>query len=319
MTPDNVMNKRMRGDMSTFNRLHLIRQVDLFTLKLFVSAVEEQQIGLAAIRENIAASTATKRIQDLEDIAGVKLLERGPKGVSPSPAGEVLLRYIRKMFDDLDDMRSEIASFTEGMQGELTVASARSIIVPFIAREVGEFGREYPRVELVIQELENAEIVHAVARGDADVGVFAAAHEIDLGGVDITPYREDRLIAVVPKGHHLSGRASVTFKDLLPENVIAVTAMVGVIRAAARRLGEEFKPRYGVRSAGVAVSLVEAGLGVTIQPECLVSHELFSRVAVLELAEPWAVRRIHIATARGREQNPIVRALVKQLLDRPRD
>jgi DNA-binding transcriptional LysR family regulator len=60
-------------------------------------------------------------------------------------------------------------------------------------------------------------------------------------------------------------------------------------------------------------------LGVTVQPECLVSHELFGRVAVLELAEPWAGRRIHIATARGRELNPITRALIKQLLDRPRD
>ena len=109
----------------------------------------------------------------------------------------------------------------------------------------------------------------------------------------------------------------MTFKDLLPENVIAVTAMLGAVRAATRRLGEEYKPRYSVRSAGVAVSLVQAGLGVTIQPECLVSHELFSRVAVMELAEPWAVRRIHIATARGREQGPIARALIRQLLDRP--
>ncbi|MGQ7937615.1 LysR family transcriptional regulator [Paraburkholderia sp. D1E] len=305
--------------MSTFNRLHLIRQVDLFTLKLFVSAVEEQQIGLAAMRENIAASTATKRIQDLEDIAGVKLLERGPKGVVPSPAGAVLLRYIRKIFDNLDDMRSEIASFTDGMRGELTIASARSIIVPFLAREMGDFSREYPLVDLVVRELENADIVQTVARGEADIGVFAAAHELDLGGVDVTPYRRDRMVAVVPQGHRLSAQASVSFKELLPENLITVNAMLGAFRVAARRLGVEFEPRYSVRSAGVAVSLVEAGLGVTVQPECLVSHELFGRIAVRELAEPWAGRRIHIATARGRELNPITRALIKQLLDRPRD
>lgn len=303
--------------MSTFNRLHLIRQVDLFTLKLFLSAVEEQQIGLAAIRENVAASTATKRIQDLEDIAGIKLLERSPKGVAPSPAGEVLVRYIRRIFDNLDDMRSEISSFTDGMRGELSVASARSIIVPFLAREIGDFQRDYPLVDLVVSELENADIVQAVARGDADVGVFAAAHELDLGGVDVTPYREDRLIAVVPQGHPLTARASITTQDLLSENLIVVGAMLGAIRAAARRVGIDFEPKYGVKSAGVAVSLVQAGLGVTVQPECLVSHELFSRVAVMELAEPWAVRRIHIATARGREQGPIARALIRQLLDRP--
>ena len=305
--------------MSTFNRLHLIRQVDLFTLKLFVSAVEEQQIGLAAIRENIAASTATKRIQDLEDIAGIKLLERGPKGVVPSPAGAVLVRYIRRIFESLDDMRAEVASFTDGMRGELTVASARTIIVPFIAREMGDFQREYPLVDLVMHEMENGDIVQAVAHGEADVGVFATSHELDLGGVDVTPYRTDRLIAVVPNGHRLSSCASVTFADLLPEKLIAVTAMLGALRVAARRLGVDFEPRHTVSSAGVAVSLVEAGLGVTIQPECLVSHELFGRVTVLEFAEPWAVRDIHIATARGRELNPLASVLIKQLLDRPRD
>lgn len=304
--------------MGTFNRLHLIRQVDLFTLKLFVSAVEEQQIGLAAIRENVAASTATKRIQDLEDIAGIKLLERGSKGVVPSPAGAVLVRYIKRIFENLDDMRAEVALFTEGMRGELAIASARTIIVPFVARELGEFKREYPLVDLVVHEIENADIVQAVARGEADVGVFAAAHELDLGGVDVTPYRTDRLIAVVPQGHALSGRASVSFADLLPENIIAINAMQGALRVAARRLGAEFEPPYTVKSAGVAVSLVEAGLGVTIQPECLVSHELFGRVAVLEFAEPWAVRHIHIATARGRELNPLASALIRQLLDRPR-
>ncbi|VWC58670.1 LysR family transcriptional regulator [Burkholderia lata] len=305
--------------MSTFNRLHLIRQVDLLTLKLFLSAVEEQQIGLAAIRENVAASTATKRIQDLEDIAGIKLLERSPKGVLPSPAGEVLVRYLRRIFANLDDMRSEIAAFTDGMRGELTIASARSIIVPFLAREIGEFQRAYPLVNIVVRELDNAGIVQAVARGEADVGVFAAAHALDLGGVDVTPYREDRLIAVVPQGHPLATRTSVTTEDLLSENLIVVGAMVGAIRAAARRLGVDFQPRYDVRSTGVAVSLVQAGLGVTVQPECMVSHELFSRVAVLELAEPWAVRRVQVATARGRELNPIARALIEQLLDLPED
>ncbi|MDR5744959.1 LysR substrate-binding domain-containing protein [Caballeronia sp. LZ029] len=305
--------------MGTFNRLHLIRQVDLFTLKLFLSAVEEQQIGLAAIRENIAASTATKRIQDLEDIAGVKLLERSPKGVVASPAGNVLARYIRTIFGSLEDMRAEIAAFTEGMQGELTVASARSVYVPFLSRELGEFSREYPLVHLVLRELENAEIIHAVSRGEADIGLFAAAHELDLGGVDVTPYRHDRMVVVVPQGHPLSAHSSVTFKELLPEQLITVDAMLGAFRAAARRLGTEFEPRHCVRSAGVAISLVQAGLGVTVQPECFLGHELLNRVSVIELAEPWAVRRIHIATPRGRSPSPTTRALMQQLLDQPRD
>jgi DNA-binding transcriptional LysR family regulator len=305
--------------LGAFNRLHLIRQVDLFTLRLFLSAVEEQQIGRAAIRENIAASTATKRIQDLEDIAGVKLLERGPKGVVPTPAGAVLVRYARMIFDSIEGMRSEIYAFTQGMQGTLVVASARSIIVPFLARELGDYARDFPLVELVVRELENAEIVEAVSRGDADIGVFAMAHQLELGGVDVTPYRRDRLVAVLPRTHRSSEHASVTFADLLSENLVPVHALVGALRAAAKRLGRDFTPPFSVRSAEVALSLVQAKLGVTVLPECMLSRELFDRVASVELAEPWAVRTIHIATARGRALTPPAGALKKQLLDRPRE
>ncbi|MFD6348421.1 LysR family transcriptional regulator [Streptomyces roseolus] len=305
--------------MGTFNRLHLIRQVDLFTLRLFLSAIEEQQIGRAAIRENIAASTATKRIQVLEDIAGIQLLERGPKGVVPSPAGAVLARYVRQIFDSLEDMRSEIASFTEGVRGDLTIASARTLLVPFLAREIGEYSREFPLVNLAVHDVENADIVQRVAHGQADIGVFAAAYELDLDGVDVTPYRRDRLVAVVRQDHWLSDQLSVTFRDLLPEKLIAVNSMLGAFRAAARRLEQDFEPGYTVRSASVAISLVRAGLGVTVQPECLVSQETAPGVAMVQLDEPWAVRKIHIATPHGRTPGPAARAFLSQLLDRPSD
>lgn len=310
---------RKRWHVSTFNRLHLIRHVDLLTLRLFLSAVDEKQIGLAAIRENVSAPTATKRIHDLEDIAGIELLDRGPKGVVPTPAGAVLARHVRAIFASLEDIRSEIASFTEGMRGDLAIASARSIIAPFLAHELGEFNRQYPQVRLIVREIENKEIVRQVARGEADLGVFAAAHELDLSGVDVKPYRRDRIVVALPQGHRLADRGSVTFEELLAENVIAVGPMVNAFRAAASRLGRDFEPGFSVRSGGVALSLVQAGLGVTAQPECLVSRELSDRIAVVELAEPWAERKIHIATAAGRRPGPACVALMEQLLDGPGD
>jgi len=54
----------------------LIRQVDPFTARLFLSVVEKQQGGRAAQRENVAASTASERIHHLEEIAAIALFER---------------------------------------------------------------------------------------------------------------------------------------------------------------------------------------------------------------------------------------------------
>ncbi|WP_198968735.1 LysR family transcriptional regulator [Xylophilus sp. ASV27] len=303
----------------TFNRLHFIRQVDLFTLRLFLSAVDEQQIGRAAIRENIAASTATKRIQDFEEIAGVPLLERTPKGVVATPAGEVIVRYIRKLFSDMDDMRAEIAAFGEGLRGEVFVASARSIFVPFLSRELGNFARDFPQVDLVLRELENTAIVQAVIQGDADIGVFAMAPGLDLGGINTHPYRTDRLVAVVPEAHPLAAHASVSFEELVPENLIVISAMHATFAKAARKLGGEYKPKYSVRSTGVAMSLAQARLGVTVQPECDVVQAQIDGVVAVPMSDAWARRIVQIATPRERTLSPAARALLEQLLSRPAD
>ena len=60
----------------------LVRRVDVFTLKLFMTAIEEGQIGRAAFREHVVPSAATRRFQDLEDLIGMKLFDRSSRGMN---------------------------------------------------------------------------------------------------------------------------------------------------------------------------------------------------------------------------------------------
>ena len=78
-------------------------------------------------------------------------------------------------------------------------------------------------------------------------------------------------------------------------------------------MGEEFKLKFPVRSAEVTISLVQAGLGVSILPECHLGRDIDARISVLEFAEPWARRMISIATARGRILSSAARVLLRQL------
>ncbi|KGJ01751.1 hypothetical protein EQ718_12610 [Paracoccus versutus] len=68
------------------------------------------------------------------------------------------------------------------------------------------------------------------------------------------------------------------------------------------------------RSGGVATSLVQAGLGMTIQPECLIYRDRLGEVAVVRGDEPWAKRQILIATAQGRVPGRAASVLTAQLL-----
>ncbi|WP_168788519.1 LysR family transcriptional regulator [Paraburkholderia aromaticivorans] len=306
--------------MSGLSIQGLIRRVDLFTLKLFLSVVEERQIGRAAIRENIAASAATKRIQDLEDVAGIRLFDRNPKGVVTSQAGEVLARHVRVMFASLDEIRRDIGELIDGVSGHVGIGATGSIIIQYLAREIAEFTRDFPMVQVELHEDVNAKVMRAVASGDIDVGVFVATANLANEAIDSVEYRTDDLVAVVPLGHPLSERASVTLVDLMQEDIIGIapnTTLMTELHKAAALAGRELHPKYNVNSVEAARSLVQEGLGVTIQPECMLSLEDYERLSTVALAEPWAHRSIHIGTQRGKALSSATTALIKQLTERP--
>ncbi|HSW19734.1 MAG TPA: LysR family transcriptional regulator, partial [Ramlibacter sp.] len=149
--------------MTVLSAHALTRRIDLFTLRLFLTVVEEQQIRRAALRENIAPSAATRRIQELEDVAGIQLFERHPNGMVASPAGEVLARHVRQLFAGLDLMGREVAQFTEGVRGHISISSTSAIIVQLLAPAIAEFSRQFPFIDIELQEDANVNVVNAVA------------------------------------------------------------------------------------------------------------------------------------------------------------
>jgi DNA-binding transcriptional LysR family regulator len=294
----------------------LIRRVDLLTFRLFLSAIDERQIGRAAAIENIAPSAATKRIHDLEDLVGLKLLERNPKGVQPSKAGQVLARQLKSIFANLEDLRCELSEFTEGVRGHVRVAATGAIIIQHLAREIGEFTRNFPFIDVEVYDDVNPSVYRSVKNDDVDFAVYISAPDLKDDSIQEIDYRNDELVAVYPKDHPFSQKASVTLEDLLEEKLIGIrptTTLMMQISQAARNLGRKFEPRYSVAGVEAARSMVEAGLGVTIQPECMLPHEYLDRVGCVSIAEPWARRQFKLGIRRDRGLSAASRLLIKQL------
>jgi len=307
--------------MSALSVHGLTRRVDLFTLRLFLTVVEERQIRRAATRENIAPSAATKRVQDLEDIAGVQLLERIPNGVVPNAAGEVLARYLRQMFENFEDMRRELGEFSAGVRGHVSVATTGASVVQYLGREFGEFARNYPQVELELKQEPNTNLVRAVTTGDVDLCVYVVSGDVDDTLLDTLPYRTDSFVAVVPRNHPLAEQRTVKTIDLVREPFIAQpvnTTLMFKVNEAAHALGETIRARFTVSGADVALSLVQASLGVTVLPECMVPMDSRDRCAVLRIQEPWAVRVLRVGTRKGKATTSATRALIDQLTGRPK-
>jgi DNA-binding transcriptional LysR family regulator len=302
--------------VSTLNIPLLIRKVDLLTLRLFLAAIEERQIGRAAARENIAASAATKRIQDLEDMIGERVLERRPAGVAPTAVGRLLAVHARRIFGHLDAFRRELDEVSEGVRGRLRLASSKGILIQNLAREIGVFTTAFPLVELEIREDVNPAVHAALLAGDADLAFLVAAPDLESEAMATIPWRRDRLVAVCPTGDPLAARTSVTLADLLDAELVTLpdsTTLMTRLHAAARAIGRSVPSRLSVASAEAAQSLVRAGLGVTVQPEWMVANDDAETLATVPIAEPWAQRDIGIGVLKGQPLVPAARLLVQQL------
>lgn len=302
--------------MSSLTIPAMIRRIDLFTLKLFLTAIEEGQIGRAAFREHLAASAATKRIQDLEDLIGLKLFDRSARGVVVSPAGRIVEKYVRGVLATLEDMRRDLAELSEGVRGHVAIASPGIMIVQFLAREIGDFTRRFPLVEITLINGNNAEALRALRDGEVDFALFSYVEGAAYEGLDSIECRRDRLVAVVPVGHPLAQAQSMSLEALLDQDLISLgegTTILSQLRHAALKIGRKPNVKYTVNTVDAARSLVGAGLGIALQPASIAYDDERDRVRTLPVDGAWAERSYRLGFPIGKTLSPAAEAFITQM------
>jgi DNA-binding transcriptional LysR family regulator len=287
------------------------RPLDPVSLQLFVAVCEERSIARAAERESLVASALSKRLAALEEEVGVTLLVRDRRGVEPTPAGEALLARAREVLAALDQLRVELDAFGAGVQGGVRVLASPSVLAQRLPEDVAAFLAAHPSIRVGLEERTSPGIVRAVRDGTADVGVLWDM--IDLSGVQVLPYRTDRLCVAMAPGHALARRPSLSFVEILDEPAIGVSPggqLDQMLRRQAALLGRLPAYRMQVSALDAAVRMVRAGLGLAILPfEVATPHAGAGQLALVPLADAWAVRRLVVVTRPA----PFVSAAAKLL------
>jgi DNA-binding transcriptional LysR family regulator len=272
------------------------RRIDLTSLQLFVAVCELGSIGRAAEREFIAASAVSKRLSDLEAALDTPLLYRHTRGVDLTPAGESLLHHARSVLFSLEKMQGELSEYADGVRGHVRVHASISAIVQFLPEDLGAFIREHTQVKIDLEEHLSTEVVRAVQEGAADLGICNTA--VGIGELQALPYREDRLVLIVPRGHALAAEAAVPFAASLEFDQVGLHANSSIylaMRAAAAEAGRTIRLRIHVTGLDAMCRMIHNGLGVGVMPQR--AFELMHGVGDLEsvaLTDPWAQRRLQM-------------------------
>jgi DNA-binding transcriptional LysR family regulator len=276
------------------------RPLDPVSLQLFVAVCEEGSIARAAARESLVASALSKRIGALEADVGTPLLVRRRRGIEPTPAGAALLARAREILGDLDRLRGELGAFGQGIQGSVRMLASPSVLAEQLPDDVAAFMARHPAVRVSLEERTSPDIVRGLGEGTADLGVLWDL--ADLAGLQTVPYRSDRLCVAMAPDHPLARRPSLQLADTLDQASVCVAPggqMDQLLRRQAALLGRLPSHRIQVSSMDAACRIVAAGLGLAIMPrEVAVPHAGAGRLALVTLAEPWAVRRFVVASRR---------------------
>jgi len=271
---------------------------DFTDLRLFIAVVEAGSISLGAGAVHLALASASARIGGMEATLGAKLLDRGRRGVTPTPAGRALLDHARNVIAQVERMRGDLRAFATGLKGEIRLLSNTAALVDLLPAALRDYLPANPDVDIDIEEMTSADIVQAIAEGRADFGVIADSS--DPGGMEILPLSFDRLVLLVPKDHMLATRHLVSFADLLDEAFVGLSggALHDHLADHAAKLGRRINYRVRLRSFDAVAKLVDAGIGIGVLPLAAAERHRGDGLAVIKLVDPWAERRLMICARR---------------------
>lgn len=292
---------------------------DLVDLKLFLAVAEERNLTRGAEKAHLAPSSASHRIRQLEDALGTPLLTRQARGVALTRAGESLLRHAREVFAQLEQMHADLAPYAQGIRGHVSLWANTHATHTFLPMDLAGFLRDHPQVSVTLEEHTSPHIALAVAGGEVEVGVVAG--HVESSGVELLPYRQDRLVLVVPAGHPLEALrdepAGLGFGAVLDYPFVmlhAGSAIHTFTMNAAAAQGRHLNVRIQVRSFGAVLRMVGAGVGIGLVPRsALVFADRERPPTVLELSEPWARRDLQICVRNRTSLSGFAVALVDAL------
>lgn len=269
--------------------------LDIVTLRVYAAAVEERSLAGAAAREHLALSAVSRRIADLEFRSGVTLLNRDYRGVTPTPAGEILLARLGNAFALFDNIATELDALRDGTMGVIRMQAHMSAMAAQLPERLSAFCDLCPKVAVEIEERTSPEIIHNVQMGDVDIGFVSGSIPEDLQSLT---WYQDELVVVLPDEHVLSESESVKFAEIMGLPFIGMqkdSSLQALYELQARIIGGQLQVRANNASFESVRRMVQAKLGVSILPRMAVTPYVnYQQIIYKRLDEPWACRPLSL-------------------------
>jgi LysR family hydrogen peroxide-inducible transcriptional activator len=264
-------------------------------LRYLAALADTRHFGRAAERCFVSQPTLSTQLKKLEDYLGVQLIERQPKRVALTAAGEAIVARVRRILEASDEVVTLARAHHDPLAGALRIALLPTIgpyLLPRVARDIS---KALPRLDLRLYEYSTAAMLAKLRGGDIDLGILALP--VDLDGLEARDLYDEPFLVAVPATHALAKRASIRVQDLHDETLLLLEdghCLRDQALEVCSQVGMHEKQDFRATSLETLRQMVATGAGVTLLPE-LATQDAYRHargVVVRPFARPAPVRRI---------------------------
>ncbi|MEA5040673.1 MAG: LysR family transcriptional regulator [Clostridiaceae bacterium] len=270
--------------------------------EVLVKTAELQSLTEAAKELGITQSGVSHILANLEEHFGFPLLIRSRAGARLTPDGERLLPLIHKLLACSERIESTAVSIRGLSAGTIRIGTFTSVAVHWLPGIMKEFQTDYPQIEFRLFNGDYYDVDRWLDEEEVDLAFVAYPPDADC---DYQPLFKDRLLAILPPGHHLADRERFPLREVEHEPFISL--LKGSDHDARRALaaaGVRPDIKFTTKDDYAIIAMVEQGLGISIMPELLLAGRT-DGVCVREL-DPPASRTIALAIPAPLRANPAV-------------
>jgi DNA-binding transcriptional LysR family regulator len=252
--------------------------MDTQTLKNFITLAETLHFTKASGQVLMAQPALSRQIRQLEESIGVELFKRNKRNVALTNAGAYFKRAAEQSLDQLNYAIERARQIHQGEAGEIRIGCTHSVVQTILPRMIKKIRTEFPGIKTILREMNNTDQYKDLGNHKLDIGFVT--NPIVPEGIRSEIYFEDIFVLVLPQNHPMLKKKFKSLSAFSDEYFILPHRIDGsdyVHTVESICLDAGFLPNTVHHTASVssALKLVEAGLGITIEPKASVSgHRL---------------------------------------------
>jgi molybdate transport repressor ModE-like protein len=283
--------------------------MDLELTRSLIAVANHGSISDAADAIGLSQPALSRRIQQLEEELGARLVERSGRGVVLTAMGRLAVREGQHLLDRYERLRTSIAEHVRLEAGTVRIGGGATAVAYLLPSAIARFQKSHPTVRFQLQEAGSREVERGVIEERLELGVVTLP--VSGAEVDVIPLMRDRIVLVAGSGHPLAQRKRVPIAALAGQSLVGFEAGSAIrqsIDAALRDAGVEMNVVMELRSVAAILQMVE-----TTGSLAFVSELGAGKATVVPVQGLRIERELAVIAKKGRPLSPVAAAFAKGL------